>query len=292
MIRNTRGFTLIELLVAVGLMIILIASVAMIFVSATDVFKISESRISIYGNARAALEFLARDLAGSLPSENGQQRFFLHDSSSEAGDNGTNGQNIPANGQGATDGMLFRATTSVDNSIRGVYVAYFLEEDDDPDVRMRAARTVNTNRKLYALVKRLRDFNGNPVLDSSGTQISDIPLCHFVVSFNIEMYAGTGPADNGFYQIDRGSTIPSSPALLYSDVESVREIDSLSNNLQGDPYAASDGWGVWPLGNGVPVPPNVEPPLPAALRITMRVVDGARENQERVVSRVIWIPIN
>ena len=81
--RAARGFTLIELLVAIALATILVSTVVTIFHGSTDIFKTSESRITIYGNARAAMDILARDLSSMLPLDGGQQRMCIIHSGGE-----------------------------------------------------------------------------------------------------------------------------------------------------------------------------------------------------------------
>jgi type II secretory pathway pseudopilin PulG len=60
-----QGFTLIELLISIALMMILIIAVTMIFVTTTDVVAVQEARMTVYTNARYAMDIMANDLLGA-----------------------------------------------------------------------------------------------------------------------------------------------------------------------------------------------------------------------------------
>ena len=87
--------------------------------------------------------------------------------------------------------------------------------------------------------REARDFDGQ-LLDS-------VALCHYVLSFNIEVY-------------DRNS----------------RSFKQLSETSYS-----------YPIGDKTPDSEK----LPLGLRVTLRVIANAAERQERIMSRVIWIPM-
>ena len=63
MSEKSRGVTMIELLVAIGLMIILTGSISFVFVTARNVFRMSEATIQVYQNARNAFDVLEKELS-------------------------------------------------------------------------------------------------------------------------------------------------------------------------------------------------------------------------------------
>lgn len=63
--KRKSGFTLIELMISVALMLVLVSSVVMVFNHTTTVFNVSEAKMSIYQNARAAMEIMAKELTSA-----------------------------------------------------------------------------------------------------------------------------------------------------------------------------------------------------------------------------------
>src|SRR5689334_25000866 len=64
--RPEAGFTLIELLISIALMMILIVAITMIFVNTTNTVAIQEARMTVYTNARYALDIMENDLLGAF----------------------------------------------------------------------------------------------------------------------------------------------------------------------------------------------------------------------------------
>src|SRR5215471_12980695 len=62
--RPSQGFTLIELLIAIALMMILMVAITMIFVNTTETVAIQDARMTVYTNARYALDIMENDLLG------------------------------------------------------------------------------------------------------------------------------------------------------------------------------------------------------------------------------------
>jgi prepilin-type N-terminal cleavage/methylation domain-containing protein len=269
MTRKRSGFTLIELLVAVGLGVILMSACAMIFYTSTEVFNTSQARMTIYANARASLDWLGRDIAGCLPKAGNLQRFILLDGIS---------------GTQSKDEIVFSSTTSVNGALQAVQVWYHLMPEDDPELLTdNNIKGVRTGRPIYRLV---REINALPVgAANRGVTLanSTADLCHYVVGFNIEVFDGVyaktsaspNPQDDPpkFYQLNSAST-------RYKSVGT----DIWSAALPA-PY---------PLGYGTDWTntPADEPRIPIKLRITMRIIEGAGERQERLLVREFWIPMS
>src|ERR1041384_980384 len=64
--RADAAFTLIELLISIALMMILIVAVTMIFVNTTETVALQEARMTVYTNARYALDIMENDLLGAF----------------------------------------------------------------------------------------------------------------------------------------------------------------------------------------------------------------------------------
>lgn len=304
--RRIGGFTLIELLVATGLMVILVTAIAILFHHTTDVVKVNEARIHVFSNARAAIDWLQKDLAGCLPVSGGQQAFglaqnFVPDNGGPAGT--TNGETMTHGNPGATDAVLFNATTMMAGSVQPVRILYCLRRDSDWSTSSGGtaglSSTVRTDRPLYSLMRYVYPLTavitGNSVPSPSdpphppcsrtvshGVASTPCPnhlprpcacdaLCEYVLSFNIEVYSRSGSfAAPGGAETAR-----------YWQLNQSGHPFRASANISSPPYLIGDAHTPQP-GEG----------LPRALRITMRVCDGAAERTERLVSRVVWIPMS
>ncbi len=75
--QKQNGFTLVELLVSVALMLILVGAVIMIFKDSSEVFSVSDAKMAVYQNARAAFELMARELTSADNSGNPGTMFVL-----------------------------------------------------------------------------------------------------------------------------------------------------------------------------------------------------------------------
>ncbi|MEW6027575.1 MAG: hypothetical protein AB1599_09825, partial [Planctomycetota bacterium] len=145
---------------------------------------------------------------------------------------------------GARDRISFTATAPVRGEPAAVRMGYYLAEDTDPsiiDAQNKDGRstTTRTKRQIYVL-RRV-------ATDSSGTELDSVAICHYVLSFNIEVYNRTN--------------------------REFQQLSEVNNN--------------YPIGDSQPVTER----LPLGLRITLRVVANAAERQERVFSRVVWMPM-
>jgi prepilin-type N-terminal cleavage/methylation domain-containing protein len=230
--RADFGFTLLELMIAVGLMAFIMTLVAAIFSQTSATYVVGSDRLSIYSSARAALDIFANDINGCLPIESGQQNFTLLEDKE--------GENIA----GARDRISFRAVALVKQQPVSAQIEYYLVEDTDPSLldtsgKSGRSKTTKTQRQLYVLRREARDADGQ-VLDS-------VALCHYVLSFNIEVY-------------DRGS-------------RSFKQLSEVNYD--------------YPIGDRTPVTEK----LPLGLRISLRVIANAAERQERIILRVVSLPM-
>ncbi|MDQ7780800.1 MAG: prepilin-type N-terminal cleavage/methylation domain-containing protein [Planctomycetota bacterium] len=295
--RRTLGFTLIELLVATALMVILVTAIAMIFHHTTDVVKVSEARILVYSNARAALDWLHKDLSGCLPVGGGQQRFGLaqnftpSNGGSASNGNGENMQASPTTPR-ATDAIIFNATTMVAGSVQAMRILYCLDQDYDWSTQtggtVGVAAGVKTTRPVYSLVRRVYQLSAtwggsfvpapiDPIVPAPTPYPSNAPvergaLCEYVVSFNIEVLSRQGTfAAPGAVQTTRYFQLDQSG---HPYVNSSANINAMPTYYIGAPTGMAGQC------------------LPRAIRVTLRVVDGSAERTERLIPRVIWIPMS
>ena len=227
------GFTLIELMIAVGLMAFIMTLVAAIFSQISTTVTTGTDRLNIYSSARAALDIFVTDINGCFPLDSEQQRFTMGEDKQ--------GDDI----SGARDTISFTATALVKGQPAAARIGYYLVTETDTSILDAQnidgrSTTTKTKRQLYVL-KRV-------ALDSEDKELDSVDLCHYVLSFNIEVYDKASPPS--FKQLS---------ALTYE----------------------------YPIGDNHPV---IEK-LPLGLRITLRVVANAAERQERIFSRVVWIPM-
>ena len=306
--RKNAGITLMELLVAVGLMVLLMTAIVMIFFRSTDVMKIGDARINIYENARAALDTVANDLQNGLSYDGGQQRLQLQQFVRPA----AGGVAAGSNTDGAMDtiGIMTVATVpptpgGLTREVRTVYVEYFLAPDEDAETSANGTGStiaLRSSRQIFVLKRRVWAVIGNTGLVKLTTQLKgavSVPLfgtaypivppyvpqvagfgsapdlvlleegdlCHWVVSFNVEVYWDDTPTD------------PSQPGRW----------DELSAPAP-NPYLKA----IMPVGDVVPPQPVgvvVDPTIPRKFRLTMRVIEGAAERQERIFQREVWAPL-
>lgn len=286
--KRNAGFTLIELLVGVALMVILLTAITLIFFRSTDVVKINDARISIYENARGAMDRFASDWENQQPVSSGRQSAHLADFTRPPG-------SAPAPGSdwdGAADYAGWATTAPVPSGatreLKSVYVEYFLTLDDDAETSATgpgSTKSLRSRRPIYVLKRRVwalpaaiatlraQQAAGVPITEAMPgpltatsakapgvyggmTLIEDADLCHWVVSFDIEVLeyapsAPPGPANPGYHELD-GTTV----------------------------YVPA----VMPLGDA----PGAEPEIPRKVRISLRVIEGAAERQERLVQREVW----
>lgn len=291
-----------ELLVAVGLMVILMTAIVLIFHRSTDVMKIQGARIDIYENARAAQDIFCNDMQNAIPSSGGQQRMWIANYARPASAPVPIGNNT----DGAADyvGVVTVTTcpagsgATATRELKTVYAEYFLTNDDDAETSFTGkgyTKAQRSQRRIFVLKRRLwalptlittlqiQQISAIPILSTpltsptgpltvtnnmtppgpspaTMTLIEDADLCHWIVSFNIECYhyiaaSAPGPLNPKYYEL----------------------------NESGNPYVAA----VMPLGDL----PGSEPVIPRKLRMSLRVIEGAAERQERLLQREVWLPL-
>lgn len=313
--RRNSGFTLMELLIAVGLSILLLTAIVVAFHRSMDVIRSSTARVTIVENARIAMDAIGTDLDNMVPAIPRQtsgpsettspQRMMFRSYARQA--ETVDGVAVPAgtNADGSCDYLGFTTTASAPSgsgapgrSLRTVYVEYLLARDHDGESTMSGPGTLSSlrsRRPIFVLKRRVWALpNSLSVLDSAqagglpifapypagltapatialpGPVGSTMPLleeadlCHWVVSFNVELFV---------YDPSK------------SPIPAFHELDDPAH-----PYTAS----VMPLGDGKPYQPQPFPPAmkvepepeaPRKFRITLRVIEGAGERQERIVQR-------
>ncbi|MBI3097464.1 MAG: type II secretion system protein [Planctomycetes bacterium] len=278
--RRQKAFTLIELIVAIGLMIILVGAVAMIFYRCVEVFKVAEARTIIYTNARAACDKIAQDLAGTLPITpnaltTAQLQHFRMGSGPPPSDAlvGRDSSWMP-NYAPATDSlpltlgsdwMVFNTVTSFDGVVQVVRVSYFLTLDPDPAKRT-AARTTRPIYVLWRMVRKTTTGGGLtartspievPALMTTGSPPVPVPglpsdMCHYVAQFRLDWSPPAGAS-------------PAAPQSGYHAVE--------TQSFESDAQSQATRY------------------LPTSIRIRMRLIEDSQERQERLITRVIWLPM-
>lgn len=304
---DQSGFTLIELLISVALMVLLLSAVTMIFAGTTETVAVQEARMTVFTNARYALDVLENDVLGMLSfepiegqkpqpagappptqppfgSQLGMQRFWM-----ENGYAGTPGQ-LPAKMGGhhtdqAGDTICFRTTTTVGDSMQTCEITYCLIPGDHAVGANNQivpgdsthAKTLRTDRALFTLVRKVRVSE-----DQSGAA------------------GGAGGA----------AGIPIDPKIPWKYTSKVKDkvsgtmsdvIDTelchyvLSFNLEY--YAANQQFSQLDPSPFPETNPAGQEPQNAttayrvpAIRVTLVIVDDAGERQERTIQKTIWVP--
>ncbi|MFH1228026.1 MAG: prepilin-type N-terminal cleavage/methylation domain-containing protein [Planctomycetota bacterium] len=178
------GFTLIEIMVALGLMAMLMVIIASIFSSSSKMTTDGYDMMYIYSTARAAVDYMTKDINGCLPIEGDQQKFEMGEDAQGTDDSA------------ARDWIQLRATVQTKDGIKGALVKYYLVEESDPNIlgeagaTSGATKTIKSKSTLYVLKRK------TVTLNDSVEEITD--MCHYVLSFNIEYFDG---ADKKYKQL-------------------------------------------------------------------------------------------
>ena len=303
--RKTRrpdgGFTLIELLISIALMVMLLASVTMIFAGTTETVSIQEARMTVYTNARYALDTMEDDFLGCLsfdPIEGskpqpagfppppqppsgaqvGMQRFWM-----ENGHAGTAGQ-LPTKVGGyhadqAGDTISFRSTTSVGDTMQTCEVTYTLIPGDQavgPNNALVAgdsshASTVRTNRALFTLLRKIRVAE-DPAGGGGGAALD--PKIPWKYSPKVKDKVTGAMVDVMDQELCHYVT--SFNLEYYAVNQQFSQLDPSpfpeSNPAGQEPQAATSFYRV------------------PAIRVTLVIVEDVGERQERTIQKEIWIP--
>jgi prepilin-type N-terminal cleavage/methylation domain-containing protein len=289
--NRQAGFTLIELLIAIALMTILIGAVTMIFIQTTETVAIQEARMTVYTNARYALDILENDLMSAVTFNAGIQQFYMENG--KVATPGTfpvfnsSGGHVydPVTKQSPADKISFIATTTVGDTQQTCMVtcelipAHFAlnATTGTPQTGDQSHKqTVRTNRGLYTLVRRIRvadpavpvppgtlpNYKNLPA-DRAGITIADQELCHYVLGFNLEYFA----SNLNFSQLD--------PSPFTS--KQGGNDDPIGND-QGTNDKNTPGGAVTAL--RIPY-----------IRVTLTIVEDVGERQERAITKSLWVPM-
>jgi prepilin-type N-terminal cleavage/methylation domain-containing protein len=297
--RREGGFTLIELLISVALMVLLLAAVTMIFAGTTETVYIQEARMTVFTNARYAIDIMENDLLGCLSFNPPQQtppvggapqqppppssmpvvyQAFWMENGVVAAPGQLPSYNVggpPAvHTQRAGDRMSFRATTAVGDTMQTCQVTYELipgSKTLDPNGTPVAGdssheRTVRTNRGLYTLIRRVRVAKPDqPNIFSEFATVKDRVSGAMVKVEDQELC----------------HYIISFNLEYYSNNQTFSQLDP-------SPFPSSD-----PLGDGDRNGGKNDTTTPyrvPAIRVTFVVVEDVGERQERTVQKILWIP--
>lgn len=321
--QGPQGFTLIELLISIALMMILIIAVTMIFVNTTETVAVQEARMTVYTNARYALDIMENDLLGSyglaepLLPQNQQNQQYTGGATYVPGDHipqafwMDNGE-LPRPGavsdglgelpvlnksadpkahyERAGDAIGFRTVTTVGDTLQTCEVTYLLIPGDHVLETPPVGSQSMINRPMSDIGKMLQPG------DAAHTQTvrTHRPLYTLVRRCRLQ-----NPAlMNGQPQFDQipnvkdkqGNMVTVQDQELCYYVVSFN-LEYLASNrafsqLAPSPFPHDD-----PIGNasGPNDAPGTAYRVPA-IRVTMRVVEDVGERQERTIQKVMWIP--
>lgn len=260
MTRNRRAFTLMELLVAVALAALLVSVLAVLFFRTTSTVVAGEARMTVTEDGRHAVDQIALDLENMGGTAGLAQRFHATDGPGAAA--------LP-DGAEAHDAIAFVTSTPVPDGSGGrvtasMLVEYFLAPETDPELSVvgGVANGVRSGRVLQALKRRV---------------------------WRVKTAAGLGAV--------KGSLPLSVAAATAAGLELVEEstlhqyVMSMNVELFENPAwrelhaAGSPLLAALPIGDVV-----TDPALPRKVRLSLRVIEGAGENCERLFQRECWVP--
>jgi len=323
--QRPQGFTLIELLISIALMMILMIAVTMIFVNTTETVAIQDARMTVYTNARYALDIMENDLLGAfglnepprpgdqqnsqkysggatyVPGAHIPQQFWMDNGEGAranrempdgAGDVGKlNGASDPkAHYERAADAMGFRTVTTVGDTIQTCEVTYLVIPGDHALDTPPPGATSSICRPMSDIGKLLTSG------DSSHTKTARTgrPIYTLVRRCRLQ----NPVLNNGQPVFDQIPQVKDKQGnmTVVQDQELCQYIISFNleylasnrafSQLSPSPFPHED-----PLGNDTG--PNDSPGTAyrvPAIRVTLRVVEDVAERQERVVQKVMWIP--
>jgi prepilin-type N-terminal cleavage/methylation domain-containing protein len=323
--RPDQGFTLIELLISIALMMILIVAITMIFVNTTETVANQEARMTVYTNARYALDIMENDLLGAfglnepidpkkgpgqpgtsggatyIPTEHIPQAFWMDNGEVPKGDSGIpdgSGELPKLNGMAdqkahyerAGDAMGFRTVTTVGDSVQTCEVTYLLIPGDHTLDSPGVGASSPINKPMSDVSKYLQAG------DSSHTKTvrSRRPIYTLVRRVRLQNPAQPTNQPPVFDLIPQVSdkqgnrVVVQDQELCYYVVSF--NLEYLANNRQfsqiGNHFTHDD-----PLGNdtGINDSGSTAYRIPA-VRVTMRIVEDVGERQERTIQKVMWIP--
>jgi hypothetical protein len=310
---RSGGFTLLELLIAIALMMILITAMTMIFVNTTEVVAVQEARMTVYTNARYAMDVVKNDLSGMISvnaaslSGVGAVAQGLNKGGGPAGGAGgstvipflKNTQSfwmengvIPEPGteprynttgdvkghvERAADRMSFRCTTTVADSIQTVEVMYYLVPSDHViehgDATSFPARIVKGDSLHKQTARTQRGLY---------TLVRRVRAAHGQDPAKFSLYPRVKDRVTGL-QVE----VPDQELCHYVVSFNIEYLSSTRTFSQLDPSPCPR---TDPLGDGQGANDLLTPYRIPALRVTLVVTEDFAERQERVVQQTIWLP--
>jgi hypothetical protein len=319
--RTEAAFTLIELLISIALMMILMVAITMIFVNTTETVAIQDARMTVYTNARYALDIMENDLLGCyglnapvqpgkgprpyggityVPSDHIPQAFWMDNGELPKAPiaDGATGQLPTLNGgadpkahiERAGDAMGFRTVTTVGNSVQTCEVTYLLIPGDfalDSPLPG-ASNTIN---------KPTGDL-GNLLQRGDTSRVKTVRTNRPLYTLMRRVRTQNPTQTTGLPIFDQVPTVtdPAGNKVVVQDQELCYFVVSFNleylssgrtfSQLAPSPFPHND-----PLGDGLGSNdmPNTAYRVPA-IRVTMRVVEDVGERQERTIQKVMWIP--
>jgi hypothetical protein len=325
--RHDEGFTLIELLISIALMMILVVAITMIFVNTTETVATQEARMTVYTQARYALDIMENDLLGAfglnapllpgqkpgqpppgtggghtyVPTNHIPQAFWMDNGELPPGKSGitdgsgtlprlNGGADDRAHYERAGDAMGFRTVTTVGDTVQTCEVTYILIPGDHVLTSPGVGAMSSINNPPADLQQYLKKG------DSSHTKTARTERPIYTLVRRVRMQNRTNPNPLPVFdqipqvQDKQGMNIVVQDQELCYFVVSFN-LEYLANNMTFSQLAPSRFPHSDPLGNDVG--PNDQSGTAyrvPAIRVTMRVVEDVGERQERTIQKVMWIP--
>jgi prepilin-type N-terminal cleavage/methylation domain-containing protein len=321
--RTHDGFTLIELLISIALMMILVVAITMIFVNTTETVATQEARMTVYTNARYALDIMENDLLGAfglnapkkpvvagpnptpqtyVPTDHIPQAFWMDNGELPAANTGiadgagvlprlNGGVDDKAHYERAGDAIGFRTVTTVGDTVQTCEVTYLLIPGDHVLTSPSVGASSLINRPMTDVGPFLKQGDSSHT-KTARTQRPLYTLCRRVRMQNPVAPTGQPPI---FDQIPvvtdkQGMKVVVQDQELCYYVVSFN-LEYMANNNSFSQLAPSRFPHEDPLGNDLG--PNDAPGSAyrvPAVRVTLRIVEDVGERQERTIQKVMWIP--
>jgi len=321
------GFTLIELLISIALMMILVAAITMIFVNTTDVVATQEARMTVYTNARYAIDIMENDLLGAfglnqplppgkkpggssgstsggvtyIPGEHIPQAFWMDNGEvppKNGGGGDGNGELPKLNGsvdakahyERAGDAMGFRTVTTVGDTLQTCEVTYLLIPGDHVLDSPPVGMSSTINKPVGDIGKFLQPG------DSLHTTTARTKRPIYTLVRRVRMQNPTQPPGPPVFDLipevkdKQGNKVVIQDQELCYYVVSFN-LEYMASNRMFSQLAPSPFPHSDPIGDDMG--PNDTPGTAyrvPAIRVTMRIVEDIGERQERTIQKVMYIP--
>lgn len=327
--RPEQGFTLIELLISIALMMILIVAITMIFVNTTETVANQEARMTVYTNARYALDIMENDLLGAfglnepvqpgqktggpggtpggvtyIPTEHIPQAFWMDNGEVPKADSGIpdgSGELPRLNGMAdqkahferAGDAMGFRTVTTVGDSVQTCEVTYLLIPGDHTLDSPQVGASSPINKPMADVQKYLQSGDAT----HTKTVRTRRPLYTLVRRVRLQSPTPAGTAASPIPVFDQVPKVTDKQGnqVVVQDQELCYYVVSFNLEYLANNRAFSQVGTHFthddPIGNDVGTndTPGTAYRIPA-IRVTMRIVEDIGERQERTIQKVMWIP--